>query len=149
MKNNDEYWMGIALEEAKIAFSEDEIPIGAVLIKDDCLVGRNHNRTRQLQNPLAHAEKLVIEQIVPSKEKYLQKYTLYSTLEPCVMCTGILLSSRIGRIVYGCDDQKAGACGSIMNIPSDRQMNHNPEIKRYILDKECSEILTKFFQLKR
>ena len=133
MKNNDKYWMGIALEEANKAFSEDEIPIGAVLVKDDCLIARDHNRTRQLHNPLAHAEKLVIEKIVLSKEKYLQKYTLYSTLEPCVMCTGILLSSRIGRIVYGCDDHKAGACGSVMNIPADRQMNHKPLVKFHLL----------------
>jgi len=149
MKNKYEFWMGIALEEAEIAFSENEIPIGAVLVRNNRLIARDHNRTRESQNPLSHAEKLVIEKVVPMKEKYLQDFTLYTTLEPCVMCTGILISSRIGRIVYGCDDVKAGACGSILNVPLDKRFNHHPEIRRHVLKKECSEILIKFFQLKR
>jgi len=143
-----EYWMNFALEEALLALNEDEIPVGAVLVKNNQIILRNHNRTRQLQNPLAHAEKLIIDQAVLI-DKYLYGYELYITLEPCLMCTGMIISSRIGKIVFGTSDPKTGACGSIYNALLDKSFNHHPILIKGILETECSQILKNFFALKR
>ncbi len=148
MKDN-EYWMKIALEEAQIAFDEDEVPVGAVLIKDNELVARNHNRTKQLRNPLAHAEKLVIEEILSRDKIFLYEYKLFVTLEPCLMCSGILIWSRIGELIFGAYDRKAGCVGSIYNVLKDRNFNHHPKITANILAEESSELLRRFFQQKR
>jgi len=141
--------MSIALEEARLAALEDEIPVGAVLVKDNELVLRYHNRTRQMSNPLAHAEKLLVDKILLSKIKYLQEYTLYVTLEPCLMCAGTLIWSRLGRLVMGARDPKAGAVGSIYNVLADKSFNHHPEIVRGVLEAECSARLKGFFARKR
>ncbi|HPT73252.1 MAG TPA: nucleoside deaminase, partial [Candidatus Cloacimonadota bacterium] len=98
MVDNDALYMRIALDEAAKAMEEDEIPIGAVLVKNDEVVLSNHNRTRQLKNPLAHAEHLILDSILEQGEKYLYDYTLYVTVEPCTMCAGMLVWSRIGKI---------------------------------------------------
>jgi len=141
--------MSIALEEARLAALEDEIPVGAVLVKDNELVLRDHNRTRQMSNPLAHAEKLLVDKILLSKIKYLQEYTLYVTLEPCLMCAGTLIWSRLGRLVMGARDPKAGAVGSIYNVLADKRFNHHPAIVRGVLEAECSALLKGFFARKR
>jgi len=141
--------MSIALEEARLAALEDEIPVGAVLLKDNALVLRDHNRSRQMSNPLAHAEKLLVDKILLSKIKYLQEYTLYVTLEPCLMCAGTLIWSRLGRLVMGARDPKAGAVGSIYNVLADKSFNHHPEIVRGVLEAECSALLKGFFARKR
>ncbi len=141
--------MSIALEEARLAAQEDEIPVGAVLVREGELVLRDHNRTRQLANPLAHAEKLLVDKILLSKIKYLQDYSLYVTLEPCLMCAGALIWSRIGRLVIGARDPKAGAVGSIYNVLTDKSFNHHPEIVRGVLEAESSAILKGFFARKR
>ncbi len=141
--------MSIALEEARLAALEDEIPVGAVLVREGELVLRDHNRTRQLANPLAHAEKLLVDKILLSKIKYLQDYSLYVTLEPCLMCAGALIWSRIGRLVIGARDPKAGAVGSIYNVLTDKSFNHHPEIVRGVLEAESSAILKGFFARKR
>ncbi|MBC8384363.1 MAG: nucleoside deaminase [Candidatus Cloacimonetes bacterium] len=147
--NNDEYWMDIALSEAKKAFDKDEIPIGAVLVKNDELIAKNHNRTNQLNNALAHAEKLAIEKTISSQEKFLYEYTLYVTVEPCLMCTGMIIWARLGKVVFGCYDPKAGAVGSVYNALLDKNFNHHPEVISGIREKECSELLTIFFKNKR
>ncbi|HPN41508.1 MAG TPA: nucleoside deaminase [Candidatus Cloacimonadota bacterium] len=149
MKEQDIHWMSIALEEARLAAQEDEIPVGAVLVREGELVLRDHNRTRQLANPLAHAEKLLVDKILLSKIKYLQDYSLYVTLEPCLMCAGALIWSRIGRLVIGARDPKAGAVGSIYNVLTDKSFNHHPEIVRGVLEAESSAILKGFFARKR
>jgi len=149
MREQDIHWMSIALEEARLAALEDEIPVGAVLVKDNELVLRDHNRTRQMSNPLAHAEKLLVDKILLSKIKYLQEYTLYVTLEPCLMCAGTLIWSRLGRLVMGARDPKAGAVGSIYNVLADKSFNHHPEIVRGVLEAECSALLKGFFARKR
>ncbi len=143
------HWMKLALEEAEIAFYEDEIPVGAVILKNGELAAKNHNRTRQLSDPTAHCEKLIVEQIIDRGEKYLYNYTLYVTLEPCMMCAGMLVLARIGKIVFGCYDPKTGATGSLYNITSDKQLNHNPETISGILSDDCSSLLKLFFQSKR
>jgi len=149
MREQDIHWMSIALEEARLAALEDEIPVGAVLLKDNALVLRDHNRSRQMSNPLAHAEKLLVDKILLSKIKYLQEYTLYVTLEPCLMCAGTLIWSRLGRLVMGARDPKAGAVGSIYNVLADKSFNHHPEIVRGVLEAECSALLKGFFARKR
>jgi tRNA(adenine34) deaminase len=142
-------WMKLALEEANLARSEDEIPVGAVLVKGGELIAAEHNRTRQLKDPLAHAEKLLIDKILASKIKYLQDYTLYVTLEPCLMCAGMMIWSRLGTLVYGASDPKAGAVGSIYNVLADKSFNHHPRVLRGVLEADCAALLRVFFQSRR
>ncbi|HNU53653.1 MAG TPA: tRNA adenosine(34) deaminase TadA [Candidatus Syntrophosphaera sp.] len=142
-------WMKLALEEANLARSEDEIPVGAVLVKGGELIATEHNRTRQLKDPLAHAEKLLIDKILASKIKYLQDYTLYVTLEPCLMCAGMMIWSRLGTLVYGASDPKAGAVGSIYNVLADKSFNHHPRVLRGVLEADCAALLRDFFQSRR
>ena len=138
-----------AYKEAEIALAEGEIPIGAVLVKDGTLVLADHNRTKQLANPLAHAEKLIIDKLVSSGETFFNDYRLYVTLEPCTMCAGTIIWSRIGTVVFGAYDEKAGAVGSIYNVLRNKNLNHNPIIKTGVYAKQCSAILTTFFTSKR
>ncbi|NLH92712.1 MAG: nucleoside deaminase [Candidatus Cloacimonetes bacterium] len=142
-------WMKLALGEANLARSEDEIPVGAVLVKGGELIAAEHNRTRQLKDPLAHAEKLLIDKILASKIKYLQDYTLYVTLEPCLMCAGMMIWSRLGTLVYGASDPKAGAVGSIYNVLADKSFNHHPRVLRGVLEADCAALLRVFFQSRR
>ncbi|HHE37080.1 MAG TPA: nucleoside deaminase [Candidatus Cloacimonetes bacterium] len=148
-KFTDEYWMDLALSEANKAFEEDEVPIGAVLVKDNKLIANDHNRTNQLNNVLAHAEKQVIEKIISSQEKFLYDFSLYVTVEPCLMCAGMIIWSRIGKVVFGCFDPKAGAVGSVYNVLLDKNFNHRPEVVSGIREKECSNLISTFFQKKR
>ena len=142
-------WMRIALEEASTAFAEDEVPVGAVLVKNDKLIFRNHNRTNQFNDPTAHAEKLIIEEAIKTGDKFLQDCTLYVTVEPCLMCAGMIIWSRVGKVVFGCYDPKAGAAGSIYNALLDKSFNHNPQVFSGILEKECAALLTDYFRQKR
>lgn len=146
--NNPEKWMKIALEEAHKALSENEIPIGAVLVKDNLLAAKNHNRTKQFSDPTAHCEKLVLSEVLKN-EKYLYDYTLYVTVEPCPMCAGMIILARVGKVVYGCANPKAGFAGSLYNILLDKQLNHNPQLYSGILSDKCSDLLSAFFQQKR
>ena len=146
---NKEYWMRVALEEAKIAFEEDEVPVGAVLVKNNKLILRSHNRTKQMQNPLAHAEKLIIDEILSHNNIFLYDYSLYVTLEPCLMCSGMIIWSRLGELIFGTYDDKAGCVGSVFNVLKDKNFNHHPKITHNILSKESSELLTTFFEKKR
>lgn len=145
----DDLFMSVAIEEARIAFSEDEVPVGACLVKENRVVLRDHNRTRQSANPLAHAEKIILDSITQQGVKYLYDYTLYVTLEPCSMCSGMLVLSRISRVVYGALDPKAGAVGSVYNLLREKSFNHHPEVVRGVLQDQCSYLLTEFFQKKR
>ena len=138
--------MQVALQNAKKAFLDDEVPIGAVLVKDDVVVSQEHNRTRQHQDPLAHAEKLILDH---APEKYLYDYTLYITLEPCLMCAGMIIWRRVGRVVFAAYDKKAGAVGSVYNALLDKHFNHNPQIRAGILEDEAKELLQTFFKQKR
>jgi tRNA(adenine34) deaminase len=145
---SDKYLMQVALEEARSAFSENEVPIGAVLVKNNQIVAREHNRTRQMRNNLAHAEKLVIEKAL-HHDKFLYDYTLYVTVEPCLMCSGMIIWSRVGHVVFGCFDAKAGAAGSVYNSLRDKSFNHHPEVKFGILATECQTLIQDFFNSKR
>lgn len=144
-----EHWMNLALQEARQAASEDEIPVGAVLVRDAELILRDHNHTRLQADPLAHAEKLLIDRILASKIKYLQEYTLYVTLEPCLMCAGMMIWTRLGTLVFGAADPKAGAVGSLYNVLADHGLNHRPNVVRGVLAEECAILLKTFFAGKR
>ena len=148
-KYSNEYWMEFAIEEARLAFQEDEVPIGAILIKENKIVAADHNRTNQFQSSLAHAEKLIIEKVISSGDKFLYDYSLFVTVEPCLMCAGIIIWARVGKVVFGCYDPKAGAVGSIYNTLLDKSFNHNPVVISGVLESECSELITKFFKEKR
>lgn len=142
-------FMRIALAEARLAQAENEIPVGACLVRDGKIILQDHNRTRQLANPLAHAEKLILDQAQNMGLKYLQDCTLYVTLEPCLMCSGMIILSRLGSLVFGAYDPKAGAAGSIYNTLLDKSFNHHPTLIRGVLAEECALVLTDFFKNKR
>lgn len=141
--------MDKALQQAMLARDRDEIPVGAVLVKDGILILAEHNRTRENDNPLAHAEKLIVDKILSRKIKYLYEYSLYVTLEPCLMCAGSLIWSRLGTLVFGASDPKAGAVGSIYNVLTDKSFNHHPVVVRGVMESQCSSLLSEFFKKKR
>ncbi len=148
-KYPDEYWMQLAIDEARSALQENEVPIGAILIKNNQLIASAHNRTNNTNSALAHAEKLVIEEVVANGEKFLNEYTLFVTVEPCLMCVGTIIWSRVGRVVFGCFDEKAGAAGSIYNALLDKNFNHNPLLISGVCELECSTLMKDFFRSKR
>jgi tRNA(adenine34) deaminase len=143
----DEKWMKMALRQAQIAMEAGEIPIGTVIVKDNQIIASAHNLTSQ--NPLYHAEKLAIESLLPNPDKFLYDCALYCTIEPCAMCAGIMIWARIGKVVFGAYDDKAGACGSLYNLLQDANMNHNPLVTGGVLADECRLLMQTFFQKKR
>ena len=146
---DDQHWMEFALTEAEKAYSENEIPVGAVIVRANEIIASDHNRTRQKQDPLAHAEKLVIEKLIREGEKFLQDCTLYVTVEPCLMCAGAIIWSRLGRVVFGAHDPKAGASSSVYNALQDKQFNHNPVLTTGVLNDRCADLMKRFFASKR
>ena len=142
--------MRIALEEAHQALSEDEVPIGAVLIAEGAVLARAHNMPLSLNDPTAHAEILVLREASLRKNNYrLPNTILYVTVEPCLMCVGALLHARVAMVVFGAFDTKAGACGSLYDIPSTPGIMHKLRVVPGVLEKECREILQAFFKSKR
>lgn len=140
-------YMQEALEEAKKAASMGEIPIGAVIIKDGQIVGRGHNETETRKDPTAHAEMLAIRQASQTLGGWrLLGCEMYVTAEPCCMCAGAIVWSRIQKLYIGTMDPKAGACGSVFNIPQEEKLNHYVEIETGILQEECSCIMKDFFK---
>jgi len=139
--------MQAALAEARKGFSEDEVPVGAVVVVDGKIIARAHNLRESLIDPTAHAEILAIKKAAKKLGGWrLSGATLYTTLEPCPMCAGAIVHSRVRELVYGADDPKAGACGSIMNVVSSGHLNHRVKVRSGVLKKESSEILKKFFK---
>lgn len=150
MKEQDIYFMKIALEEAGIAFSEGEVPVGAVLVSEGNIISKAHNTRETSKDPTAHAEILAIRKGVEKSDSWrLSNATLYVTKEPCIMCAGAMVNARIKRLVYGCKDEKGGAAASLYHLLSDRRLNHQVEIVSGFLEDECAEILKKFFQERR
>mgnify|MGYP006289693347 FL=1 len=136
-KITDEHYMRLALHEAKKALKADEVPIAAILVENNKIIAKAHNKTKHSGNVIGHAEKLVIENALKSKT-YLYDATLYVTLEPCLMCCGMIILSRIGRVVYAASDPKAGGAGSIYNALLDKNFNHRPSLTKGILAKQDS-----------
>ena len=142
----DLHCMKLALQEANRAVEKEEVPVGAVVVCGERVVGRGHNRREELQSPTAHAEMLALQEAASSLRSWrLQDCTLYVTLEPCVMCVGAILQARIARLVFGCLDSKGGAVESLYRLCEDPRLNHHPAVTRGILEEECSQVLTEFF----
>jgi tRNA(adenine34) deaminase len=149
-EENDIYFMRLALEEAKVAFQEGEVPVGAVIVKNSKVIARAHNSRESSKDPTGHAEILVLRSGTHENDSWrLADATLYVTKEPCIMCAGAILNARLGRLVYGCKDEKGGAVDSLYNLLSDKRLNHQVEVISGVLEDECAEILQRFFKSRR
>jgi tRNA(adenine34) deaminase len=146
----DQQYMQIAIEQARIAEENGDVPIGAVIVFQTQIIGRAYNQREQLQDPTAHAEIIALTQAAAFLESWrLIDCSIYVTLEPCCMCAGALVLARIKRLVYGCDDPKTGAVKSLYNIVQDERLNHKVEVTPGVMADECSTLLQNFFQRRR
>ena len=148
--NLDEKYMLVALKEAQKAVILDEVPVGAIIVKDDKIIARGHNLREKSNDPTSHAEINAIRKASKKLNSWrLEGTTIYVTVEPCSMCAGAILQSRIARIVYGATDPKGGAIESSLELFKAKNINHHPEIKGGVLKEECSTIITSYFKSKR
>lgn len=144
---SDEYFLKEALKEAEKAYKKGEIPVGAVIVVDGNIIARAHNQKEITFDPTAHAEVLAIREASKILGAWrLTEASLYVTKEPCIMCSGAIVNARIKRVVYGCDDPKAGGAVSLYRILQDRRLNHRVELKTGVLEEECRKILQDFFK---
>ncbi len=150
MPTIDKIYMSEALKEAAKAFEADEVPVGAVIVHKGKIIARAHNQIKLLKDPTAHAEMIALTQAAAylANERLLDT-TMYATIEPCPMCAGAMVLGRVKKLVYGADDPKSGAAGSIVNIANNRKLNHRIEIKSGVLKEECAALLREFFKKKR
>lgn len=150
MSSEDIFFMQAALEEAEKAAEKLEVPIGAVLVLDGEIISRAHNLRETEQSAVAHAELMVIEEACKKLGTWrLENATLYVTLEPCPMCSGAIILSRVKRVVYGASDPKGGCAGTFMNLLTDERFNHQSEVTAGVLAQECGDILSNFFRALR
>ena len=148
--NPHDHWMRRALDQAQIAFEQDEVPVGAVIVYEDRVIGEGYNQRETLCDPTAHAEMIALTQAADELGSWrLEDCTLYVTLEPCPMCAGAIVQSRVPRVVYGTADPKAGACDSLFQLLSDSRLNHQAATLGGVLQPECAEILRAFFRQQR
>ncbi len=146
----DQHFMQIAIEAAHIAEKNGDVPIGAVIAFEGRIIGKAYNQREQLKDPTAHAEIIALTQAAEFIQSWrLHGCTIYVTLEPCPMCAGALVLARMDRLVYGCDDPKTGACSSLYNIVQDERLNHRLDVKKGVLENQCSQLLQSFFQKRR
>ena len=146
----DEKYMRIALKEAQKAVILDEVPVGAIIVKDDKIIARGHNLREKSNDPTSHAEINAIRKASKKLNSWrLEGTTIYVTVEPCSMCAGAILQSRIAKVVYGTTDPKGGAIESSLELFKAKNINHHPEIVGDILKEECSSIITSYFKSKR
>ncbi|MGP0103524.1 MAG: tRNA adenosine(34) deaminase TadA [Solirubrobacteraceae bacterium] len=146
----DDYFMRMALREAERALEHDDVPIGAVLVRDGELVAAAHNERELRQDPTAHAEIIALREAARLAGSWrLLDTVLYVTLEPCAMCAGAIVLARAPRVVYGASDPKAGACGSVLDVLGEPRLNHRPEVAGGLLASECGEMLSEFFASRR
>ncbi|MBV1756970.1 MAG: tRNA adenosine(34) deaminase TadA [Dethiosulfatibacter sp.] len=143
----NDYFMMEALKEAQKAYDMEEIPIGAVIVKDGKIIGRGFNQKEESCDATAHAEMIAIREANVKLQAWrLTGCTMYVTLEPCAMCAGALVNARIDKLVIGASDLKTGACGSVFNIAQDKRLNHQIELQIGVLEEDCSSILKSFFE---
>jgi len=143
-------YMELALREARQALQENEVPVGAIIVRGERVVASAHNQREQLRDPTAHAEVIAITQAAEAVGDWrLDGCTLYATLEPCIMCAGAILLARIERVVYGATDPKAGAVDSLYHLLGDDRLNHQVDVVPGVLAQPCGEILTQFFAQQR
>ena len=147
---DDDTGMRAALREARESLARDEVPVGCVVVHNGTIVGRGHNQVESLQDATAHAEVLAIGAASNALGSWrLADCTLYVTLEPCAMCAGAIVLARLGRLVYGAADPKAGACGSVLDVIGEKRLNHSVPVTHGVLEAECGELLRQFFRRKR
>ncbi len=150
MNADDARWMAVALEEAETGACGGEVPVGAVVVCAGELLARDHNRTRELADPTAHAETLALREAAARLGDWrLTDCTLYVTLEPCAMCAGAIVLSRIERLVFAARDPKAGMCGSLGNIVRDERLNHSVTVESGVMAEEAAALLREFFRDRR
>ena len=150
MSKIDEIYMSEAIKEARKAFDEDEVPVGAVVVHEGRVIARGHNQVERLKDPTAHAEMLALTSATKYLGgKWLNGAALYVTIEPCSMCAGALVLARLKQVYFGARDSKTGACGSVVNIINHKRLNHRIKVKGGILEKECGSLLSEFFKKKR
>lgn len=148
--DDDALYMALALEQAKLAAAEGEVPIGAVLVCDGAVVSHGRNARETAADPTAHAEMIAIREASANLGRWrLTGCTLYVTLEPCPMCAGAIVNSRIDRLVFGATDPKAGAVGTLYDLSTDLRLNHRFEVTSGVLEQECGQVLKEFFQALR
>ena len=146
----EEKFMKEALKEAKKAYEKDEVPVGAIIVKDGKIISRAYNLKESKKDTTCHAEILAIKKASKKLESWrLEGCTMYVTLEPCPMCSGALIQSRIDKVVIGTMDYKTGACGSVLNLSNDYKFNHKLDIEAGIMKEECEKILQDFFKYLR
>ena len=149
-KELDKHFMRQAIKEAEKAFASDEVPVGAILVHDQQVIGRAYNQTKLLKDSTAHAEMIAITQGCETlKSEHLRSVTLYVTLEPCPMCMGAMILARIERLVFGAREPKTGACGSMVHLLGDAKWNHRFKIEEGVLEFESAALLQEFFKNKR
>lgn len=145
-----ERWMKHALTEAMRAFDRDEVPVGAVVVHQNSVIAKGFNQVETLRDPTAHAEMIALTAAAAHLEnKFLKDCVLYVTMEPCPMCAGAIVLSRIPAVVFGCYDPKMGASGSVMNITENKKLNHTVHVIGGVLDAECGSLVKEFFEKKR
>ncbi len=143
-------FMTEAIKLAEMAYEKGEVPVGAVVVKDGRIIGKGYNQTEMLKDPTAHAEMVAISSACATmNNKYLEGCTLYVTLEPCPMCSGAIVWSKMKRVVFGAIDEKSGACGSIFNVASNNHLNHRAEIIQGVLELDSQFLIKQFFSTKR
>jgi tRNA(adenine34) deaminase len=146
----DEWFMRLAIREAERALDHDDVPIGAVVMREGEVIGAGHNERELRQDPTAHAEMLALREAATSVRSWrVLDSMLYVTLEPCAMCAGAIVLARVPRVVYGTVDPKAGAAGSVLDILAEPRLNHRPEVSSGLLAAECAALLTDFFGSRR
>ena len=149
-ERSDEYFMAAALREAAKAAEAGEVPIGAVIAHGQRIIAKAHNQRESLRDPTAHAEIIALTQAAAFFDNWrLLDTTLYVTLEPCPMCAGAIVLARVKRLVFGADDPKAGACGTLYDIVRDARLNHQVEVTGGLCADECAAVLQQFFQARR
>ncbi|NVB79275.1 MAG: nucleoside deaminase [Kofleriaceae bacterium] len=141
----DDQWMTVALDEARAAFAAGDVPVGAVIVSGDSIIGRGHNRREVDRDPTAHAEVVALRDAARALGMWRVEATLYVTHEPCPMCAGALVNARVKRLVYGCPNPKAGAVTSLYSIVTDTRLNHRMEVTAGVLAHDCAALLTQFF----
>jgi len=146
----DDRWMELALAEARAAATAGDVPVGAVIVRDNKVVAAAGNRTLRDQDPTAHAELIVIRQASATLGSWrLERCVLYVTLEPCAMCAGAVLHARLARLVFGARDPKTGACGSVIDLMGEARLNHHTRVTRGVAETACGALLTAFFAARR
>ena len=150
MLDMDLFFMREALKEAQVAFDEDEVPVGCVIVHKRKLIARAHNQIERLKDPTAHAEMLALTAAANTLEmKWLNQASVYVTIEPCAMCSGALVLARVEKLFYGADDPKTGSCGSVFNIIDNPRLNHRVKVRKGLLAEECAAMVSGFFAKKR